>query len=1016
MSARGFLLTGCFLIGLNSTISLAQLPATRLDGMFPPAVTIGQPTDVTITGGDLDGLNELVFSNPGITAKQKMSEPTPFDDGPQPIENQFTVTVADNVPPGNYTLRGKGLYGLSGPRTIQVDRTPAVNEVEPNKTIAEATQVPLATGNAPAWVNAQFNGGADVDWFKFHGQAGQRLSIAALSAELDSPSTVVIALITADGRALAESRRVGTRDAMINVQLPSEGDYFLKAYDLMYAGGADQVYRLRFSQQPSIEFIFPPAALPGSNDKFTIYGRNLPNGQPSSLTRNGKPLEQVEVNIPVPGDVGDKLLFTDRLEPYQAGLDGMEYRVQSDAGTSNAALISVATAPVVLEQPENNQPATAQRLKLPTEIAGQFYPQRDVDWFSFEAKANEEYWIELYSHRLGLATDASLLVQRVEKSENGEEKLTRINFIDDVGKRDGGFEFDQRTRDPVVQFKAPADGEYRVMVRDGLSSVISDPSLVYRLAIRPARPDFRIALTPVDSSGDLFLRKGGREAVNVVIFRQDGFTGEVRLSAENLPAGVTAPEVVAGPDCTQALLVFNAAADAPPSTGEVAVVGKAKVGAADVVHRARIGHPLANVPFSQPNNVGQASLPARLTDKLMLAVSKGEAEPVALTLHDPGQIETSRGGVVKVKYNVARDDSVGGNITAFAFGLPTVMNTPQTNIGAKEGEFELRFPANMTPGIYTTNLAAMIQGMNYSRNPEAAEAAKQRQERINKIFTESQQKTQTSQQSAQTAQNNLNQTNAQLAQAGTAKNQADQVVRNADNTLQAAKKKMEMDQQKMAEKPEDAALKEQFAASQKAVTDATENHKKAAEALTLAMTKVDELTKAKTDAEKAKQDADQALQDARQFQQLSQQVKQQADQKAQQLQQQSARRGYNHIIFSSSVTIKVAEFPIELNFPATQSVKQQEKLDVALQIQRKYEFNQPVNFQLIVPNGVNGLQIQNAAIQGDKNDGMITLNAQPNATPGEHKLTLRATMNFNGQNLILERPITLTVIENEAKK
>ncbi len=131
--------------------------------------------------------------------------------------------------------------------------------------------------------------------------------------------------------------------------------------------------------------------------------------------------------------------------------------------------MTVATAPIVREAADNNTPQTAQTLVPPCEVAGQFFPQRDADWYTFDAKAGAVYWLEVYSHRLGCATDPSLVIERVEKKpDTGEEVATQIAWIDDVRQREGGYEFDDRHRDPAYQFTAPADGTYRVARARGL--------------------------------------------------------------------------------------------------------------------------------------------------------------------------------------------------------------------------------------------------------------------------------------------------------------------------------------------------------------------------------------------------------------------------------------------------------------------------------------------------------------------------------------------------------------------
>ncbi len=986
----------------------AQLPAARLDGVFPAGGKAGDVIDVTISGGDLDDVDQLVFSHQGISAKPKLAEATPFDDGPQPIENQFVVSIANNVPPGGYEVRCQGKYGMSGPRKFIIDSLQEIVEIEPNANAETATEI----ADLPVVINGQLNGTADLDFYKFQGTAGQRLILTGHAYSIDSPASLVLTLIDANGRVLGESQRAGNQDPVLDIVLPYSGTYLLRVHDLLYTGGAHFVYRIVIGNQPSIDFVFPPAGLPGSNDEYTVYGRNLSGGQPSNLLRGGLKLEQIKTRIAIPADIIGNLRVTAPLEPYQSSLDAVEYRVASPTGPSNAALVTVAHAPVVFEQANNDTPQTAQKLTPPCEVAGQFYPQRDVDWYSLDAKADQEFWIEVISHRLGVPTDSSLIVFAVESSESGEESLKQLAWVNSTAARNGGFEFDERSNDPVYRFQAPADGTYRILVRDGRSSVVSDPSLVYRLSVRPAKPDFRLAITPIDSSGAVFMRKGGREAVKVVVFRQDGFSGEVKLSASGLPPGVSAADMIVGPDCHHAVFTLTAAKDAASGTGEVKITGTATIDGQQVSRTARIGQPLAIVPFAQPNNPGQASLPARLVDRLPVVVSASETERITLSAVEPISFETSRGGIVKVKYQVTRETGAGGTIAGFAFGLPAVMNVPQFNIGGDTGEIEFRFPANMTPGTYSTNIAATVQGMNYARNPEAAELAKARQTRVAAILVDAQKAVQESQAAATKTATDLTQANTRVSQATTAKNAATQAVTAATTAQKSTEQAVATAKSKLAMTPDDAAAKTALAVAEKSDADAVNLLKLVSENEKLAVTALEKTMQEQTAAMQAKETADEALKNAQQFQTLAQQQKQQADQKANQLQQQSTSRAFNHLIFATPVTIKVDDYPIKLTGPPEKlMVKQGESAEIPLGIERLYGFNQAITVQAILPSGVAGLQIPNASIAAAATQAAVAVTTQPNATPGDHQLTLRLTFNFNGQNLTLDRTCVLTVVE-----
>jgi hypothetical protein len=1008
---RSAMLVTCFHLGCPALL-LAQLPATRLDGVFPSGANPGTSLDVTLVGADLDDVDQLLFSHAGITSSQKMAEKTGFDET-LPIENQFAVTIAAATPPGIYEVRCRGIYGISGPRKFVVSQIAQVSEVEPNNEPEAATKV----ATLPVIVNGQLNGNADIDWIRFTGTANQGVTIEAMAQRLDSPAAATIGLYSADGQLISEGRKGANKDFLLQYRLPATGDYLIRVQELLYRGGGHYTYQLTIGNSPTIDSIFPPAGIPGSNAEYTVFGQNLPGGSPSLLSLHGQPLEQLKVRISIPADIEGKLTATEPLMPHQAGLDGMEYRFIAPSGPSNPLLLTIATAPLVNEEAENDTPNEAQKLKLPCEVMGRFYPQRDADWFSFDATAGDEYWLEVYSHRLGLPTDVTMLVQRVESIEGEQDKVTQLGWVDDVNKRDGGFEFDQRTHDPIFQFKAPADGSYRIMLRESHSSVVSDPRLVYRLAVRAAKPDFRIAAVPMDSSGALFLRKGGREAINVVIFRQDGFDGAIVVSASGLPPGVSAADVTVGPGCNQAAMILTAAVDAPPQESQISLVGKSVIGGVPVTRSARTGHPLAAVPFATPLNTNQASVPSKLTNRMPLIVSDRETERVILSVADPGEIETSRGGIVKLKYTVARDGNAGGNVVAYPFGGPSSMQVRSTNIGGNnEGEAEIRFPATMPPGTYSMNLVATIQGMKYVRNPESLVLIKKRQERINKLVADAKTDVQAKQKLAaqtqatlSTATTEFSKVKSDLATKEQAAKAAEVAKTAVDNLLQSATKKSQ-------ENPEDESLKQNVITSAKTAEEANAKLQTANTQTQAATEQLDKRMKTQAEATTAKAASDEALKVAQQFERDATLEKSKTDRNVRTVEQAVRERNVNHLIYSQPVTISVAENPYEMGDAPDQKTKQGDKSEFTIPLKRLYGFNSTVTSQFTLPKGITGLQVQAASVANGKNEIKVTVTAAANATPGDHQIILRTSLTFNGQRLTGEHPFRITVEEVVAEK
>ena len=1026
----------CFLAALLPGVAFAQLPATRLDGLFPAGGLPGSTVEVVISGTDLDDVDQLVFSVDGFQVARKLAEVTPFDEGPQPTLNTFLVTIP-GVPAGNYEVRCQGKYGLSNPRTFVVGAFIEVVETEPNggnllpvwteiekpDPAKPEIKVKVKVNPAveilalPTTVNGQLTAGPDVDWYRFTGQGGQRILAEGFARRIDSRADLVLTLFHENGTILAENRALHSGDPLLDVTLPGNGLYFLKVHDSQYLQGPGYQYRVAIGALPHLDFVFPPAGLPGSNEEYTVYGRNLPGGQASGLILEGRPLDMLKVRIPIPGDIADKLQFTTRLDPQQGGIDGIEYRVNSGNMTSNPVMVTAATAPVVLDTGDNNRPATPQKLTLPCEVMGQFYPQRDVDWFTFDAKKGEVWAIEVTSHRLGLPTDPAFVIQRVSVNEKGEPVITDVATVDDVveqnfGNRTNRHEFDERTSDPQTLLTVPEDGVYRLMLRDGASAVRIDPRLVYRLAIRKPAPDFRLVAVPAEPVYSLMLRKGGREAVRVIAFRRDGFNGDIAVTAAGLPGGVTADPIMIGSANNLGTLILSAADGATLGVGTLQVSGKSTINGAEVTRQARYGAALAPYQFAQPNsNIG--SVPARLVSRVQVCVSDKESALETLTIGDGQVQETARGGALKIPYTLRKTDGSGGSLQGFPTDFPPNTSIPQVGIGGNaKGEFEIKFQGNAPPGTYTMYLAGFNQGLQYKRNPEEAEKAKLRQERVAKILTDSQAKTQAAQKVIEQTGNELRIATNEFNQSSTQKTQADQGVTEADGVLKQNEVALKQKQEQSAAAPTDEALKTQVAQTQTVVDDAAKKLKDAQTAAADALKKREEAAKKQIAATEANTKADIEVKQAVQFQNQAVQEKQRADQYAQQKQNEANPQGRSVNIPSNSLTIKVVEFPFKIDALADAiSVKQGEKLEVPIKVSRQYGFTGAINIQHQLPGGVNGLGVQNVNIPDNQTDFKFEVNAQPTATVGEHLCTARLIINFNGTALTMERPLKITIVE-----
>src|SRR5262249_2359859 len=147
----------------------------------------GATVECTVAGAELDGATGLYFSHAGISA--------------QPLgANKFKVTVAGDVPVGQYDVRVVAPVGVSNFRAFVVNDWPEVVEKEPKDEPAQAQRVTL-----PVVVNGRIDKGTDVDHYVFTAKKGQRVLINCWAWRIDSQLDGTLMVYDAKGKELAYS-------------------------------------------------------------------------------------------------------------------------------------------------------------------------------------------------------------------------------------------------------------------------------------------------------------------------------------------------------------------------------------------------------------------------------------------------------------------------------------------------------------------------------------------------------------------------------------------------------------------------------------------------------------------------------------------------------------------------------------------------------------------------------------------------------------------------------------------
>ncbi|CAA9387586.1 MAG: hypothetical protein AVDCRST_MAG64-1024 [uncultured Phycisphaerae bacterium] len=813
-------------------------------------------------------------------------------------------------------------------------------------------------------------------------------------------------------------------------------------------------------------------ATPGAASRHTVYGRNLPGGAPADglAGPDGRPLEKLAVSIQAPADPAAAAPAVETLiRPAEAGIPTFTYRLQSPAGWSNGvrlALAGSAAAPVAAEQEPNDALDKAQALTLPAQVLGRFSPTNDRDWYTFTAKKGEQLWFEVTSQRFGLPTDPSLVVQFMPLDAKGQPA------VDDKGKPvpvqevvqaddqkragvDMANELDPRRRidisDPALLFTAPQDGTYRLLVRDLYASAQGHPRFFYLLTARPAQPDFALlafvprpnAEQPTVYAGGAALRKGGSIPVEVIAMRREGFTGEIRLSADALPAGVTAPPAVIAPWTDTTTLVLSAAADAAPAVAAINVTGKAAVNGAEVARPAR------TLEVMQKPAEGNNKPPARVVAQLAVAVRDDvPSAPASVVAGTPGTpIRMARGGKITVPVKVARAGDFAGALQLTPVGLAPQMTAQPLAVEA--GATDKTLDIELTPEAPSGAFTFVLRGepvVKYTRSPEVAARAEADKARGAVVMTESQAALQAAQAAAQAAvqaqqqaQNLLNTATQQRDAANTALQQAQAAMKTADTQAAqlktaaegaAAKSKAAADAVAAAAAGADEAAEQAAAtaaAQAKAEADAAQvasdnAAKAAADQAAVVKTATETLAtmeKAKADAEAALKTATEAnaaataaatkaqqeLTDATQF-------KQRADQQAAQVAQLMAPKDVKFLLASTPVAVEIVPSPFALTVPAL-TVKAGAKDPVALPLKavREFGFADAVTFDLLPAEGVNGVAFgeNGNTLAAGADQGNLLFRADAATKPGDHAFKLRARYKFNNKDLFTDLPLPVTV-------
>lgn len=549
-----------------AALSVVAAPqVTRLDRY---ALEPGKTIDLTLFGQNLTGARQLWTT---FAARTEFVAPT--DEAGQKGEKLLCrVTVPREEQVGIGTLRIVTGDGVSNPLLMMLDDLRSTTETSDDHTIAAAQ--PL---QPPIAVDGQCDP-IQEDFYRFHAEAGQTLSIEVVAQRLGSQLDPVVRLLAADGtpiQRIDDAEGAGGDTRFVH-SFTAAGDYILAISDVRHLGGAEYRYRLRLGAFPIITTAYPLGGRRGSVMSFELAGYGI---DPES-----------KLNVLLPTITSNRALTSFGVPAYPNAGSGWFF-------------VETTTHNEMLETEPNDTHTEATAATFPGVLNGRLDKSGDRDCFKFIAHKGQRVHCVAKTRELGSACDVDLALLNA-----GGTKIASA----------------RQERQTVLDADISEDGAYVLQVSDLSVGETTTNRRAYRIEATETYAGFALRTSDLQYT----VPQAGTVAIKVIADRR-GYSGPIDLAVDGLGDGVT----LAGNSFDGGETVVKITVPPNLSTGEmrlVRIVGKVKVGEQPVTVAANEREVLRTLFPNTP------TLPAELEDYIAIAV--GPPFPAFFELAVPSEV------------------------------------------------------------------------------------------------------------------------------------------------------------------------------------------------------------------------------------------------------------------------------------------------------------------------------------------------------------------------------------------
>ncbi len=533
------------LLGLATTAWAHKPPG--LGYIFPPAIQPGKVTDVQLGGFDFTADMQWFVYDDRVQLQTRglpgdyHAPPAPYWIGPRtntparpiPREVAARLTVAQDAPAGLLRWQVANANGASATALFYLSRGPEILESRDRDSSQRLPNLPIA-------VSGRLSRLTEVDRYELVADRDGPISVDLMARRLGADFNGVLQVRDATGALLADFADTQGLDGGVTFAGQAGATYTISLHDIDFRGDRAYVYRLAVTAAPRVICTLPSAGQRGTSGEVEFVGLGVASGKPV--------LESLRQVVCFPSDPA----LLSHLYSLETPFGAVEVAIPlSDVPeiTRDTSQLEITDMPLAV---------TAQGA-----VTSVLPPNRDEQRYSWNLEKDESWSVEVQSRAIGGRLDVGVSVL----DPNG----ALVCENDDL----------PGTTDAAVEFRAAASGTFTCVVRS-MATRVGAADEIYRLQIQRRAPDFSLTVPQ-----QISLPLGGKADLTVHAVRTGGFNGEIVLSAEGLPAGVTQEGAWTIPaDKNELAVAIHAAPDADVVARSIRFRGTGTLGNAAITRHA----------------------------------------------------------------------------------------------------------------------------------------------------------------------------------------------------------------------------------------------------------------------------------------------------------------------------------------------------------------------------------------------------------------------------------------------